>query len=564
MGLTMKTTVTEIRQNISANTTTFTLKSTVTSTYGSRNLDTDDSGAYGTYCVYESSEKSNVLISKTKFKHTFNGKEGESVDTVVLQRDITVAHKSDGTRTICAVVIFNGNTGAAYSSSDIKNTVSKTFTTIPRASTVSATDCYIGKSSTVTVTRNAMDFRDTIAYGYGEKPTEYIDIVKKTANKSLSLTVPEEAYEKCKTSDSVTVAVRCTTYNGTTELGANTCTFKAKVDKVASAPEVSIDELRDVNTHTTGLTGDTKKYIKGVSRLYYEMSGITKMSATLKSLVFTYGNQSNTEASGTVDNISVNSVTAKITDSRGFTASKTEDLNMIDYTGLSIAGTVERKSTTGDTVLFSLNGMFFNGNFGAKENKLTVKYRTATTREDLEISDYIEVAQSPTLSGGKYSLSFEASGFDYQKAYYIEITAFDTVYDGSEGYAGKSIVKQLRRGTPVFDWGKDCFNFNVPVTITGGEVWNTNNLQLVMGIAKIETTANEIAKHDVYFPDGVFTKEPYVFLTPITGVPGTQVLGVGISDCTKEKVTINLLRTTDTITWVQWLAIQGECLFEKY
>lgn len=60
-------------------------------------------------------------------------------------------------------------------------------------------------------------------------------------------------------------------------------------------------------------------------------------------------------------------------------------------------------------------------------------------------------------------------------------------------------------------------------------------------------------KH-VSFPKS-FTGTPYVVVTPVTSVPGTNVLGVGAANNVKDGFDAYITRTNTTETILAWIAI---------
>lgn len=66
--------------------------------------------------------------------------------------------------------------------------------------------------------------------------------------------------------------------------------------------------------------------------------------------------------------------------------------------------------------------------------------------------------------------------------------------------------------------------------------------------------ANEVTRIPITYPIP-FDHTPTVMLTPLSSVPGTTVKGVAAGDSTRTGFSIYILRTNDTETNVQWLAI---------
>lgn len=74
------------------------------------------------------------------------------------------------------------------------------------------------------------------------------------------------------------------------------------------------------------------------------------------------------------------------------------------------------------------------------------------------------------------------------------------------------------------------------------------------GRVSIVPVANKPTMAHVDFPKP-FQGQPYVIVTPVTSVPGTNVLGVGASNNTKNGFDAYITRTNTTETVLAWIAI---------
>ena len=74
------------------------------------------------------------------------------------------------------------------------------------------------------------------------------------------------------------------------------------------------------------------------------------------------------------------------------------------------------------------------------------------------------------------------------------------------------------------------------------------------GMVSIVPVANKPTMAHVDFPKP-FKSQPYVTVTPVTSVPGTNVLGVGASNNTKSGFDAYVTRTNTTETTLVWIAI---------
>ena len=466
MATKMSTTVTQGVQDIVSNTTQVKIKTITTTDNGSHNLN----GPSGTIKVYNT--KTGTLIYNKSFSHDI----GLNTTTTIFEKTITLAHNIDGTLDIKVVVTFV----TGISAGTLTNEVLKTLTTIPRKSTVTAMACDIGAATTITVNRYSSSFTHTLQYGYGSSPSTFYTIVNKTPLTSWGWYVPEEAYQHCINSSYVYITIRCYTYSGTTLVGTSTCSFKATANKDDNKPSVSIDVAEDINSHSLTLTGNKNSLIKGVSTLSYKVSATAKNGATRKSVAVSNGNQSLAAYSGQFAKATSGTIKATVTDSRGYSNSAEKKLTFIDYTPLSFAASVKWNAPTNNIIDITLSGNYSAINFGAKSNSLILRYKCIpkslfdANENNLTNAPLVTVPVSATIANGKYTAKFQITkttssedgtpkDLDYHEAYTFRFFAADAVYDNSNGYSQKYATQHLAPTIPIFDWGKNDFQFNVPV-----------------------------------------------------------------------------------------------------
>jgi hypothetical protein len=117
-----------------------------------------------------------------------------------------------------------------------------------------------------------------------------------------------------------------------------------------------------------------------------------------------------------------------------------------------------------------ISGSCFNGELKAGvKNAVKVWYRYK--EEGGSYGSW--VSATPTLSGNAYSVSLTAAtGLNYQKNYTFQAR----VQDDLQLAYGKYITSEevTVNAKPVFDWGKNDFAFNVPVTANHNDVGFTH------------------------------------------------------------------------------------------
>lgn len=341
--------------------------------------------------------------------------------------------------------------------------------TIPRASSIGATDANIESNSAITVTKKASSYVHSIKYEFGSL-SGYITssggistTEVKFSNASVSFAIPTAFYAQIPNATSGTCKLTCTTYSSTsstTVIGsAQTTTFKVTTSQSLCKPTVS-GSVIDAEAKTVALTGNENKLVKFFSRAVCTISATPKNGATIKTKKI--AGQTVSGTSLTLSNVETNSFSFSATDSRGYSGSDTEKLTMIDYIKLtSNVQLVRVDSTSGDARL-SIKGNYFNNTFGAVANALTVKYRVAKANNSY--GDWITV--SPTISGNSYSITIPLNGLDYQSAYVAQAYCADKLM-------ALTTDVEVSKGTPIADWNDRDFRFNVPVRVTSNMFGST-------------------------------------------------------------------------------------------
>lgn len=228
----------------------------------------------------------------------------------------------------------------------------------------------------------------------------------------------------------------------------------------AEGPTITAS-IEDINSITVALTGGGTKFIRGRNSMSYSMTAEGKKGATISSYSVICGSKSSSSASGTLTNIENDVVIFSATDSRGITATKTIQLDAVEYVKLTCNQSVRMilEDDNSAQIELTISGNYFNGSFGAKSNTLALYVRHS--RNDGAMNDWVDLSPlGYTMNGNTYSLTTDMSGFDPSGTYTFQCKAVDAL--GTVTTAEYAV-----KFTPVFDWSKSDFNFNVPVTIKG-------------------------------------------------------------------------------------------------
>ena len=343
-----------------------------------------------------------------------------------------------------------GQVGGKYKATWTDSTTVQTGT----ASTPSEVNCaaaYIGGNTTITINRLSPLFTHTLTYTFGALSGT---IATKTADTSITWAIPTTFYAQIPNAKSGQGVITCTTYNDTLTIGTTTCNFIVNCDEAQCKPTLN-GSAQDANATTVALTGNNHTFVKYFSNISAKTNATAKNSATIASQSITIGGKSINSGDGTINAVESGSVVFQATDSRGFTTQQTLTYNLVDYVKLTCTLNASAATTSGVATL-KISGNYFNGNFGAADNTLTVQYRYKV--KDGSYTDW--TSATATATGNKYDITATVSGLNYLNAYTFQARAIDKLSTVTSN-------EQTRKTTPIFDWSEDDFNFNVNTKVGG-------------------------------------------------------------------------------------------------
>lgn len=371
---------------------------------------------------------------------------------------ITISHLDNGKKSIVITFSFNGKLDNYYPNGTISKTVE--LPTIARKSSVTCADGNIGSATTININRASSTFTHTLEYNFlGLTGT----IATKTANTSIGWTIPTSFYSKIPNANSGSGTITCSTYSGDTLIGTSTCPFNAFV--VNSNPTIS-GTVEDTNTSAIQATGNKNKLIRYISNAKVVITATAKNSATISSVKVVNGSQTKTTSTSTINSVDSGTFSLSCVDSRGLSASATITKTLVEYIKPVITGvTLNRPSTTSNIINASVQGLCFNGSFGAKTNTFELKWRYKKSTETTWSSYTITTA---TRTGNNFTFSGElGTDFSYTEAFNFEFVLND--YFMSNTYS-----TTVTRGLPIIDIGKDDVNVNGELNENGKRVITTN------------------------------------------------------------------------------------------
>ncbi len=309
-----------------------------------------------------------------------------------------VAHAEDGTLSVSLEGSFTmGGTNLSGGS------VSGTFdcTDIPRASTLTLSKTSINPEETVGATLNAASsaFNHKIKWSLGSSSVTH------SLSSGISqdvFTVPLSWAEEIVTAKSRNISVVLVTYKGTKKIGSKAYSLKLVIPKTQEfLPEFKFILERIDNSVPT----EIGEYVKGKSQVKLLIEDLKlKHGATVVAYTAKVGTASKNKIPATFDLVKAGDVTVSITvkDSRGFSVTKSEIINVLKYSAPTI--TVKslyrcdengNKTTTGTYLLGSFDSVYSSLN-GKNIPRITYKYKKADTDT---YSGELELNENPCIFG---------------------------------------------------------------------------------------------------------------------------------------------------------------------
>lgn len=234
-----------------------------------------------------------------------------------------------------------------------------------------------------------------------------------------------------------------------------------------TAPTISI-QAYDTSPETTYLTGDNKTFIRYFSDVYYAVTAILENGTPsvkgpgLVSCGSFYKEGAMADIyKGTITDIDHNTITAAFIDPRGNMGRGEKTFNWIEYIKLSTRISSVNMAATGEAQI-NIEGQYYPGSFGAHDNSLTllVRYKRANYVDYPEgwltvDPEKIEI----DVEGQRYTATYSLDGLDFLQSYKFQVRAYDMLMTLE---SKEEVVSTI----PVFDWGANDFNFNVPILWT--------------------------------------------------------------------------------------------------
>lgn len=229
--------------------------------------------------------------------------------------------------------------------------------------------------------------------------------------------------------------------------------------------------VEDTNPTTVNLTGDKNVLIRHFSTAKASIYALDGSALDLDMSYVKNGGKTVWGVEGTFPNVVSNVFDFAAMDSELRSATKTVEVQMVEYVMLTCNAKDSRPDGEGDVKL-SCSGNYFNGSFGKYSNTIEAKCRYR--KKGGSWSGY--TTMSVTVLGNSYSASVNLSGLDYTASYDFEFAVSDRLMQTT----GSSLNVTSK---PIFHWGESDVAFEVPVSFNAGVDNLKVNKEITVGSA---------------------------------------------------------------------------------
>lgn len=386
--------------------------------------------------------------------------DGEKVHIATITSN-AITHDSDGNKSVkitCDYAVNATISGTYYGTVTASDTVDLDL--IPRQATLTSAENFNDEGNpTITYSNpagSAVSALQAAIYSSDGKTAyaAYRNITKTATSYTFSLTTAERNALRNAIPNSKSMTVRF--YLKTTISGTSYYSYISKTLTITNANPTISPTIADTNSTTLALTGSADSIVKYFSNAAITIGAAAVKGATLESQKASCGGKSITSASGTLNAVESGTFTFTAKDSRGNSTTTTVNKTFIDY--IKLTANFKPQITVDGTISFTVSGNYFNGSFGSVSNSLNAYYRYKA--EDGEYGDWVELSTSTYTTTYESQVSFTIPDFNYKNTYTFQVKANDKLMSLAEK---EYVITAL----PVFDWSKEDFNFNVPISIEG-------------------------------------------------------------------------------------------------
>ena len=225
--------------------------------------------------------------------------------------------------------------------------------------------------------------------------------------------------------------------------------------QIVNAAPLLQSTVMDINRDTQAVTGGENVLVRFFSCARATVNAKARKGASIVNQSVEHGGVLYNGEGCEISNVESGEFLFSATDSRGNTTTQQVSLPIVLYTKLTCNIGNETPSAAG-TLRITAEGDWFGGYFGETYNAIYLKCRYCVSGQSF--GSWIDMDLD--ITDEHYTAVVDLTGLDYQSTYIFEVKAEDLL---------DTVFSQQRsiRVLPGFDWGKEDFNFNIPVTIQG-------------------------------------------------------------------------------------------------
>lgn len=356
--------------------------------------------------------------------------------TSVASGTTKITHNADGTKS------FSLSIEAGVYTYAVSVTASGTHTldTIPRASTVSATNTNLNSASTITITRASSSFTHTLTYSFGSTTGT---IVSKTTSTSVSWTPALTLANQIPNAVSGTCTITCDTYNGSTKIGSKTCTLTLTVPASVKPTMTSVTATR--------VDGDVPAawaiYVQNKSKATVKINGAAgAYGSTISSYSISGGGYSSTSSSFTTGFLTTSGTitfTAKVTDSRGRVSdAATVSISVVAYSAPSFTSYLSQRATSAGTV--NDDGTYIRG-------LISYSYASCSSKNTVTRATYYKKSSSSSWTNANKSFS-SGTAFTFGGGAISTESSYDVKYTITDAFTTVTIIDMVSTASVLMDF----------------------------------------------------------------------------------------------------------------
>ena len=334
-------------------------------------------------------------------------------------KSITVGHNADGTGSVTLTAEWDCGFDSSYTPRHLSLSETVTLTTIPRASSVSASGDTLGHAVVITISRASSSFTHKLYYSCGS--ISWAGIAS-DVDTSYRWTPPVSLAAQAPNASTVVLSVIVETYNGSTYIGASS------VQITLAVPSSVVPTLSVATSDPTKVSATYGGYVQLRSKLKVDLTASGAHGSTIKSYSIKLGDiYAVSAASGTTDYLPTSgalTLTCTVTDSRGRTATKTQTITVIAYRKPTISDIAAARCNQDGTAnrMGDYGKVTFSGAITALSNKNTAAY--AVQYREVGAENW---SNAGSAAAGNYAPAgaYVVFAADKNKRYEVRVVATD-------------------------------------------------------------------------------------------------------------------------------------------